>query len=239
MEMQQVRYFLAVARTLNFTRAAEECHVSQPAVTRAVHQLEAELGAQLFRREHSLTHLTDFGRRMLPALSQCLDGAMRAKALARSYHMHGHAPLHLALSRTIPMELISPHVHALSAAFSRIEVKVCRGAGHEIMDKLKQGEAELAVAGRFSEEWDRLDARPLFTERFTLVAHRNHGLARKNFVDLGDFSAERLLSRPHCPMTVQLIAVLREHGIGDIPSHEVASIHASRPMICVLSSHSL
>src|SRR5919109_5397973 len=226
MEMQQVRYFLAVARTLNFTRAAEECHVSQPAVTRAVQQLEAELGGQLFRREHSLTHLTEFGRLMLPALSQCFDGALRAKALAQSYHTHGHAPLPLAMSRTIPMELISPHVHALSVAFPRVEVKIFRGAAQEITDKLKKGEADVAVAGRLSADWERLDTRPLFTERFTLVAHADHELARKNSVEVADLSiaAERLLSRSHCPMTVQLIAVLREHGITDVPSHEVASV---------------
>ena len=66
MEMHQVRYFLALSRTLNFTRAAEECHVAQPSLTRAIKQLEEELGAELFRRERNLTHLTEFGNRMLP-----------------------------------------------------------------------------------------------------------------------------------------------------------------------------
>ena len=51
MEMHQVRYFLAVARTLNCTRAAEECNVAQPSLTRAIRQLEGELGGDLFRRE--------------------------------------------------------------------------------------------------------------------------------------------------------------------------------------------
>ena len=51
MEMHQVRYFLAVARMLNFTRAADECNVTQPSLTRAIKQLEAELGGDLFRRE--------------------------------------------------------------------------------------------------------------------------------------------------------------------------------------------
>ena len=60
MEMHQIRYFLAVCETLNFTRAAENCYVSQPALTRAVHKLEEELGGLLLRRENSLTHLTSF-----------------------------------------------------------------------------------------------------------------------------------------------------------------------------------
>ena len=60
MEMHQVRYFLAVADTLNFTRAAELCNVSQPALTRAIQQLEEELGGLLLRRERKLTHLDGF-----------------------------------------------------------------------------------------------------------------------------------------------------------------------------------
>ena len=78
--MHQVRYFLAVADTLNFTRAAEQCHVSQPALTRAIQQLENELGGLLLRRERKLTHLTDFGRLIEPHLRQvCADAETASK----------------------------------------------------------------------------------------------------------------------------------------------------------------
>ena len=66
MEMHQVRYFLAAAKTLSFTRAAEVCHVSQPALTTAIKKLEAQLGSPLFHREGRQVALTDFGRRMQP-----------------------------------------------------------------------------------------------------------------------------------------------------------------------------
>jgi len=82
MEMHEVRYFLAVARTLNFTRAAEECHVAQPSLSRAIKKLEAELGGDLFRRERALTHPTDLGRLMLPALTQIYNSAITAKAFS-------------------------------------------------------------------------------------------------------------------------------------------------------------
>jgi DNA-binding MarR family transcriptional regulator len=68
MELHQIRYFLAVAETLNFNRAAERCNVSQPTLTRAIKKLEEELGGPLFRRERKLTHLTDLGRLMRPHL---------------------------------------------------------------------------------------------------------------------------------------------------------------------------
>ena len=66
METHQVRYFLALARTLNFTKAAEECHVARPSLTRAVKNLEDELGGPLFHRERANTHLTELGRALLP-----------------------------------------------------------------------------------------------------------------------------------------------------------------------------
>ena len=59
MEMHQVRYFLAVCETLNFTRAAERCNVSQPALTRGIKTLEDELGGPLFNRERNQTNLTE------------------------------------------------------------------------------------------------------------------------------------------------------------------------------------
>src|SRR6516225_8569832 len=85
MEMHQVRYFLAVADTLNFTRAAELCHVSQPALTRAIQQLEEELGGLLLRRERKLTHLTDFGRLLEPHLRQLAADAEAAKTTAKRF----------------------------------------------------------------------------------------------------------------------------------------------------------
>ncbi|TKB90243.1 MAG: LysR family transcriptional regulator [Mesorhizobium sp.] len=61
-EISQVRYFLAVARELNFTRAAEQCNVTQPALSRAIKLLEEEFGGTLFHRERRFTHLTELGR---------------------------------------------------------------------------------------------------------------------------------------------------------------------------------
>ena len=72
MEMYQVRYFLSVARVLNFTRAAEDCEVAQPSLSRAIKHLEAELGGELFRRERPQAILTELGHRMLPILNSML-----------------------------------------------------------------------------------------------------------------------------------------------------------------------
>src|SRR5438309_2873718 len=68
-----------MSRTLNFTKAAEECHVSQPALTRAIRKLEDELGGLLFSREPNNTHISDLGRLIEPHLTEIVTHAGEAK----------------------------------------------------------------------------------------------------------------------------------------------------------------
>ena len=93
MEMHQIRYFLAVSEFLNFTRAAEECNVAQPSLSRAIKKLEEELGGDLFRRERGQTHLTELGRKMQPLLQQAYDSAVVAKEQAAKYQSKELSPL--------------------------------------------------------------------------------------------------------------------------------------------------
>ena len=145
MEMHQVRYFLAVARTLNFTRAAEECNVAQPSLTRAIKLLEGELGGDLFRRERPRAMLTPLGERMYPPLKQCYDSAQAARSLAAMVNDGEIGALKLAVSGSIELGLILNHVNELRKSFSEIELKILRGTGPQIVEYLKSGEAELAV----------------------------------------------------------------------------------------------
>jgi len=169
MEMQQVRYFLAVSRTLNFTRAAEECNVTQPALTRAIKQLEDELGGELIRREGRNSHLTDLGNRMRPLLQQCYDSAIAAKQVASKLKKGELATLSLAVSRTFDLDLLTAPLAEVQRNFPGLQLKIRRAAGNEICELLKNGEVDLAIAGSLGEEWDRLDAWPMFTESFDIV----------------------------------------------------------------------
>jgi DNA-binding transcriptional LysR family regulator len=223
MEMHQIRYFLSVARTLNFTRAAEECHVAQPSLTRAIKLLEEELGGDLFRRERNLSHLTELGQRMLPLVQQCYESALSAKSLATAIKSGKVAPLRLALSRTIPIELLLGFLTELARSFKGLELRFVRGTGPEVAESLKKGDAELAVAGPLSETWERLDCWPLFVERFSLMVGKDHHLAGRNAIDLADLANERLLVRTYCELADQLATVLHAAGAGAPGAHEIVS----------------
>ena len=175
MEMHQVRYFLAVARILNFTRAADECNVTQPSLTRAIKQLEAEMGGDLFRRERP-TQLTELGQRMHPLLKQCYDAAVGARSLASSFKSGELGALRIALTHSVDISLLIPFLNQIKRQFNRLEFKFLRGNRDEVVEMLRKGEAELGIAAEL-DDWDRLDSWPLFTEDFRLVVSKGHRLA--------------------------------------------------------------
>jgi DNA-binding transcriptional LysR family regulator len=212
MEMHQVRYFLAVARVLNFTRAAEECHVAQPSLTRAIKQLEAELGGELFRRERNLTHLTDLGHRMLPMLQQCYESAMTAKSLAQSIKTGSVAPLSIGLSHAVDVSLFVAFVTELVRALPGLELRFLRGTGPEVAELLKKGDIEVALAGSLGETWERIEAWALFTEPYRFAVGANHRLAAKAMITASDVAAERLVCRTHCEHTTEIMAFLDQAG---------------------------
>jgi DNA-binding transcriptional LysR family regulator len=223
MEMHQVRYFLAVARALNFTRAAEECHVAQPSLTRAIRQLEGELGGDLFRRERPQAQLTELGQRMLPLLKQCYDSAISARSLASAIKKGEVGSLRLAVARTIDPSLVTPHVVELGKLFQGLELKLLRGNGTEVLEYLKQGEVELGIAAQIGDEWERLDSWPLFTEDFLLLVHNMHAFANRPTVAIDDLKQERLMVRTYCETTEKLLDVLRAREFDVTRFHEVSA----------------
>jgi DNA-binding transcriptional LysR family regulator len=222
MEMHQIRYFLAVSRTLNFTRAAEECNVAQPSLTRAIKQLEAELGGDLFRRERPAAQLTELGTRMHPLLKQCYEAAVGARSLATSFKGGKIGTLRIAIADAVDIALLIPHLNQLKRTFSTLEFRLLRGNSREIGEYLKKGEAELGIAVEIDREWDRLDSWPLFTEGFQLVVNRCHPLADEEHIPFEALKKQQLLSRGYCEYAERLDAALRAGDVAVDGSHDVS-----------------
>jgi DNA-binding transcriptional LysR family regulator len=225
MEMHQVRYFLAVARTLNFTRAADECNVTQPSLTRAIKQLEAELGGDLFRRERPAAQLTELGRRMHPLLKQCYDAASSARSLASSFKQGNIGTLRIAITESVDLTLLMPHLEQVRRLFSTVEFKLLRGDLERVGTYLKKGDAELAIATEIATVWDRFDHWPLFTEPFRLVLNERNPLTEKSSVQLEDLRDSELLSSGFCEHAERLKDALRSHEVDADRSHEISTQH--------------
>jgi len=231
MEMHQVRYFLSAVSELNFTKAAEKCNVSQPSLTRAIKQLEAELGGDLFRRERPQAQLTDLGQRMLPLLRQCYDSAVGARSLASAIKGGGIGALRLALSRTVGLDLLTRYFCELTRLFAGLEMKLLRGTATDMVELLKKGDAELAIAGTIEETWERLDKWPLFTEPFQLLVNRQHPLAQLPQISIDELRGQKFLQRNYCEDAVHTRAVLRDHSINLECGHDVTTDEDLRVLV--------
>ncbi|TRW17530.1 LysR family transcriptional regulator [Glacieibacterium frigidum] len=179
MEMHQIRYFLAVARTLNFTRAAEESNVTQPSLTRAIQKLEDEFGGLLFRRERSLTHLTDMGRQMLPHLERTYQAAQAAKDLARGIGREAVAPLNLGLATPLTTPQLAAALAEVGAGLPGFQLRVVSGQGDALLDDMLKGDLDMVIAAEPRDRHDRLDAIPMFALDYGVVTHEGHALLEK------------------------------------------------------------
>jgi len=221
MEMQQVRYFLTLAQTLNFTRAAEECNVSQPSLTRAIRLLEEELGGELLRRERQQSHLTELGQRMLPLMRQCYESALNAKALAKQIKTSDVAPLAVAVSLAVNIDLLTASLREVARVYPGLQLKIRRGLAETILQLLKDGQVELAIAGPLEDDWDRLDRWPMLDEQFQVAVPPEHSLAMRNEIDLGDLAQERLLFNAACETTRRVMEQLGTHRSPNESAYEV------------------
>jgi DNA-binding transcriptional LysR family regulator len=213
MEMHQVRYFLAVAEELNFTRAAERCNVSQPSLTRAIKLLEEELGGPLFHRERANTHLSELGRMVHTHLAQVYEQAQTAKRSAKGFVRLAKTELKLGIMCTIaPGELIE----LLSSVHSKhpgIELKIVDAGAQALEDRLINGDLEVAIYCRPDvERNEKLHYMPLFKEQFMIVLHPQHELAERAVVTASDLTGQRYLNRTSCEFYHSVTPIWRRHG---------------------------
>jgi len=213
MEMQQVRYFVALAGTLNFTRAAEQCNVSQPALTRAIQQLEHELGGPLFHRERGNTHLSELGRMMLPYLKTVEESARAAREQARAVKKLERATLNIGAMCTIGPQLVAELMVRFQAAHPEVDVSVVDGGAPSMIEKLEKGDLEVAIVGVPEELPENFHQLPIFEERFVIVLPPNHRLVAKNPVEAADLDKEPYVSRSNCEVFEPVRDALLARGV--------------------------
>ncbi len=190
MEMHQVRYFLAMARSLNFTRAAEECNVTQPSLTRAIQKLEEEFDGPLFRRERSRTHLTDLGREILPHLERTYEAAQAAKLLAREIGKAQVTPLTLGIADTIENDVLDAVLREIGAGLPGFELTLQSGSSEEMIELGLNGTLDIFIVEAPEDTPDRFEAWTLFDHVYHMITHAGHPLASRDAVTLDDIRDE-------------------------------------------------
>jgi DNA-binding transcriptional LysR family regulator len=173
MELHQIRYFLALARSLNFTRAAEQCNVTQPALTKAVQKLEHELGGVLIHRERQLTQLTDLGKLVLPMLERTYAAAESVRASAKEFRRKEIAPLKIAMESWVSAAIMESPLVEIARVMPGLQVELIEAEPQDVVDMLLSGDVNAAIAGdQLGELPVRINHWRLFRERFLVLMPR-------------------------------------------------------------------
>jgi DNA-binding transcriptional LysR family regulator len=146
-ELQQMRYVVAIAETSSFTRAAERCLVVQSALSHQVARLERELGARLFDRTSRRVRLTPAGEAFLPAARQCLDAAERAAAEVAAAVGEVRGRLAVGLIPTVTAADVPAALREFHDRFPPVRISLRVGASDDLIEQVRDGVLDVAFLG--------------------------------------------------------------------------------------------
>src|ERR1700744_4594642 len=212
MELHQIRYFVALAKSMNFTRAAEQCNVPQPALTKAIQKLEYELGGPLVFRERQLTQLTDLGKLMLPMLENTLTAIDAARANAREFKRKKVATLSVALTPSISASILMKPLAEVTRVLPELQIDLNETGASDMFDGLLNGDANAALGSScIGQAPDRIDRWKLFDEQVLVACAEGGRLAEDPSVRLKDLRAARWLE----PMDCEVARSFRDAHLSD------------------------
>ena len=214
MDLVQIRYFLVLSQTLNFTRAAEQCNVTQPALTKSIQRLEDELGGPLILRERSLTQLTELGRAMLPLLARTAEAADAVRAHASKVRRgQAAAPLRVGVGSAIPLDGLFPLLREVAQRIDGLELELRHAPGPALAEEVLAGDLDAALLPEVTPLPERLNRWPLYQERIVLAAPDAHPFSEMAEVPASALDGNVVLDRadPHGSGPAAALDRLRDH----------------------------
>jgi len=213
LDFNQVRYFLALADSLNFTRAAERCHVSQPALTQAIKRLEYELGGELLKRDGRNTELSDLGHNLRQHFEQIDRTRSLVHATAKAVMTGELSELNIGLMCTIGPRILAGMLETFQGLHPKISIVLHDVTPETIPDLLLSG----SVDGVFCARHDAPDARmryfDLFTEPMVVAVSKGHALTNMDVVPLDEITKHPYIDRLHCEFRQEVLGLYKDRKL--------------------------
>jgi DNA-binding transcriptional LysR family regulator len=195
-ELRHLRYFVAVAEMENVSRAALKLHVSQPALSRQIRDLEEEIGFSLLERTAKSVRLTDAGRAFLGDARALLQKADEAVTKARAVASAEPAELHVGYSPTPTAEILPKILRTFQKQMPNVHVKLHDSSNKDILDGIRDGRLQLGliVPPLKGSTLQDLRYEELFHERVCVAVALQHPFARRRAIPIAEVAAEPLIS---------------------------------------------
>lgn len=192
-ELRHLRYFVAVAEELNFTRAAERVHIDQTPISRAVRDLEDELGVQLIVRAPRRLRLTPAGTRLLEEVRKLFIRLERTKRVVRQTHSLYRAPLRIGVADGIAQPLLSECLLRWQSIAPEVPLELTEMRARELAAALKHEDLDLGFSFGVPDD-DAIDQQPAWRRRVMAMLPCTHELASRSVISLKELLAFPLLS---------------------------------------------
>jgi LysR family hydrogen peroxide-inducible transcriptional activator len=217
MEFNQIRYFLNLADTLNFTEAAMRSGVSQPTLTRAIQRLEQELGGTLVYRDGKDSRLTALGRDIRSEFAAIAEREQRVRALSLNRVRGRRETLTLGVVHTIAPALITGFAAHALRQLPMLELVLQPITREEGIERLLSGQIDGCFCSDPIAGNTKIATVEMFRERLLLAMAQGHTLASQTSVSISDLSEQPYLDRLHCEFRTRVNDHLRERAIIMIP----------------------
>jgi DNA-binding transcriptional LysR family regulator len=194
-ELRHLRYFIAVAEELNFSRAADRLHMAQPPLSAAIRQLERELGVELFVRTTREVRLTDAGRAFLEGARRTLADAERAAQDAKRAGAGELGRLRIAFSWSTRFDTLPALGRAFRASHPGVELLAQEMWNARMPPAFRSGSIDIAVS-LCPEISAELELAPIRKERLVALLPESHPLAREQAIPLSALADEEFIVFP-------------------------------------------
>jgi len=213
MVITQIRYFLAVCETLNFTRAAQISHVSQPSLTQSIKKLEQELGDALFIRSHAGCQLTPLGQLLKPKLHAIYQQTLSVKTDAFRFIALDKIPLRVGLMTTIGGTYLNQMFSRYKNDNLNIEMEFIIAGEKELLRQLNNDSIDFLISAPLNKVEKSYKSIMLYEEDYVVAFHPEHYFSTLKEITLQDLQSESYLDRLHCEMRELLKEACQKNNI--------------------------
>jgi LysR family hydrogen peroxide-inducible transcriptional activator len=229
--LRQLRYFDALAQSLHFGRAAEQCAVTQPALSMQIQELEKEIGAPLIERTRLGAQLTDEGKEIARRVSRILSDVRDLVDHARHHQRLLSGDLRLGVIPTIAPYLLPPLLAQLRAGYPELELHLRETQTRHLLDELVAGKLDLVLLALPAEHAD-IETLPLFTDTFLLALPSSRRMPAKMLATPELMLRDRLLllEEGHC-LREQALDVCNLRQLQGIDTYGASSLSTIVQMV--------
>ncbi|MFT5509586.1 MAG: LysR family hydrogen peroxide-inducible transcriptional activator [Hyphomicrobiaceae bacterium] len=213
MDFRQIRYFLALAGTLNFTRAAEQCNVTQPTLTNAIKRLEEELGGELIHRDGKDSRLTKLGQTLRAQFEKIEETRTSLKRTAQEFASGEGGELNIGVMCTVGPIKLAKFLDEFQMQNSKIKLYLHDVTPSSISQLLLTSALDGAFCAGQEGQHSRLSYLPLYREPMVVAFRKGHMFADLNHVPLEVVMKERYIDRLHCEFRDSVLTFADQESI--------------------------